>query len=113
MYSKKQNIEETEFVPSKPAINENVTEPVQDETYLIEKATESVAEQKENNQAINDSTEEPAPTLEEFLGNMYCTGCGKHCSLLYPSLYPRCGRGEMHAQQAENKYNEMYYSSTY
>lgn len=108
LYSEKQNIEETEVVPSKPTITENVTEPVQDETLLTENATESVAEQKENSQTVNESTEETAPTLEEFLGNMYCTGCGKHCSL----LYPRCGRGEMQAQQAENEYNEMYYSSS-
>lgn len=108
LYNKKQSIEETEAVTSKPSITENVTEPVQDETLLSENATESVAEQKENSQTINESTEESAPTLEEYLGNMYCTGCGKHCSL----LSPRCGRGEMQALQAENEYNEIYYSSS-
>ena len=47
------------------------------------------------------------PSLEEFLSKLNCTACGKHCSL----LTPRCGRGQMQAQQAEEEYNQTYYSA--
>lgn len=47
------------------------------------------------------------PSLEDFLSKLTCTGCGKHCSL----LYPRCGRGNMQAQQAEEEYMQTYYSA--
>lgn len=47
------------------------------------------------------------PSLEEFLSKLTCTGCGKHCSL----LSPRCGRGQMQAQQTEQEYNQTYYSA--
>jgi Cytochrome b subunit of formate dehydrogenase len=40
-------------------------------------------------------------SLEDYLGSLICTACGRHCSL----LSPRCGRGVNQAQQAEYEYN--------
>ena len=51
---------------------------------------------------------EPEPdetvSLEDYLGTLYCTGCGRHCSL----LAPRCGKGEHQASQATDEYYEIY-----
>ena len=46
----------------------------------------------------------PPPTLAEFLSGLRCSGCGKHC----PLSHPRCGRGEMQAQQATEVYYQTY-----
>ena len=43
-------------------------------------------------------------SLEDYLGTLYCTGCGRHCSL----LAPRCGKGEHQASQATDEYYEIY-----
>lgn len=42
-------------------------------------------------------------TLNDFLGSLNCTGCGRHCSL----LTPQCGIGEGQAQEA-TAYFESY-----
>ena len=51
---------------------------------------------------------EPEPeqtvSLEEYLGTLFCSGCGRHCSL----LSPRCGKGENQAAQAAAEYYETY-----
>ena len=51
---------------------------------------------------------EPEPeetvSLEDYLSTLYCTGCGRHCSL----LAPRCGKGEHQASQATDEYYEIY-----
>ena len=51
---------------------------------------------------------EPEPeetmSLEDYLGSLFCSGCGKHCSL----LSPRCGKGENQASQATAGYYETY-----
>lgn len=51
---------------------------------------------------------EPEPeetvTLDDYLGSLFCSGCGKHCSL----LSPRCGRGQDQASQATTEYYEIY-----
>ena len=47
---------------------------------------------------------EPAETvsLEEYLGSLFCSGCGRHCSL----MAPRCGKGEHQASQAAVEFYE-------
>lgn len=45
-----------------------------------------------------------APTLEEYLSELYCSGCGRGCSL----LNPRCGKGTEQAAQAEAEYYQLY-----
>ena len=51
---------------------------------------------------------EPEPeetvSLDDYLGSLFCSGCGKHCSL----LSPRCGKGEDQASQATAEYYEIY-----
>lgn len=47
------------------------------------------------------------PTLEEYLGKLHCTGCGKHCLL----TSPQCGKGMEKARQAESEYKTLYGSS--
>lgn len=44
------------------------------------------------------------PTLEEYLGKLVCTGCGRRCCL----LSPQCGKGERQAAEAESDYNSTY-----
>ena len=44
------------------------------------------------------------PTLNEFLSQLRCGGCGKNCSL----ASPRCATGSRKAQQAEAQYVATY-----
>lgn len=44
------------------------------------------------------------PTLNEFLSQLRCGGCGKNCSL----ASPRCATGSRKAQQAEAQYDATY-----
>jgi len=59
-----------------------------------------------NNQAFIDNSQvkENTISLSEFLGNMYCTGCPKHCSL----LSPQCGKADPQIQAAKIQYQEIY-----
>ncbi|WP_242832536.1 DUF4405 domain-containing protein [Desulfosporosinus orientis] len=43
-------------------------------------------------------------SLSDFLGNMFCTGCSKHCSL----LNLRCDRGNAQLQAAKIEYQNLY-----
>lgn len=44
------------------------------------------------------------PTLNEYLGSLRCTGCSKHCLL----LYPQCSVGVRQAENATQTYNSLY-----
>ncbi|MGN0462552.1 MAG: DUF4405 domain-containing protein [Ruminococcus sp.] len=81
---------------SKPPFNEKTTVPT-----TIEEYTENV---EEDTEVITEQETEDIPSLEEYLGNLVCDGCGKRCVL----LYPRCGRGMEKAYQAEEEYIQMY-----
>jgi hypothetical protein len=48
--------------------------------------------------------DEDTVSLSEYLSNMFCTGCDKHCPLL--SL--KCDKGEAQLQAAKIKYQELY-----
>lgn len=95
--------------PSEAVITHDNTipEPTQD-TSIADDDVQST----ENDEPIISQTQpetqgDTPPSLEEFLSKLNCTACGKHCSL----LSPRCGRGQMQAQQAEEEYNQTYYSA--
>ena len=47
---------------------------------------------------------EETVSLEDYLGSLFCSGCGRHCSL----LSPRCGKGENQASQAAEEYYATY-----
>jgi hypothetical protein len=51
-----------------------------------------------------DPEPEETVSLDDYLGSLFCSGCGKHCSL----LSPRCGKGEDQASQATAEYYEIY-----
>lgn len=48
--------------------------------------------------------ETAAVTLDDYLGKLYCTACGKHC----PLSSPRCGRSAAQVEQATEEYNTLY-----
>ena len=57
--------------------------------------------------ATND-TDPPHPTLEAYLSQLRCTGCGRGCIL----LNPRCRTGMAQASRAEAAYNLLYGSQS-
>ncbi len=75
-----------------------------DESVVSQNDTQNSDSQINNNDNNNTQT----PSLQEYLGNLYCSGCGKHCSL----LAPQCNKGEQQAQNAENEYYSMYSSNS-
>lgn len=44
------------------------------------------------------------PTLEEYLSNLHCNGCSRHCFL----TAIRCTRGKAYVEEATNNYNVKY-----
>lgn len=50
----------------------------------------------------NDKVTTSTANLSDYLGNLFCTGCHKHCSL----LYPQCGIGNDQARVATEKYEQ-------
>lgn len=85
---------------SEPEENIIFTEIISEEENVI---AEDETEKYEEEVVITEQAEDK-PSLEEYLGNLICTGCGKRCSL----LAPRCGKGDMQAQRAEEEYNSIY-----
>lgn len=59
----------------------------------------------------SESNHTPSPnyiTLSQYLGNMFCTGCNKHC----PLLSPQCSTGIKQAAAAKQKYTAIYGTDT-
>jgi hypothetical protein len=46
--------------------------------------------------------------LEEFLNDLYCTGCHRHCSL----LAPQCVTGDIQAESAIEEFEVQYQSES-
>lgn len=68
-------------------------------------STATPAENTNTERSIaTDDTAAPHPTLEEYLSQLRCTGCGRRCIL----LNPRCRTGEAQASRAEAEYNRLY-----
>lgn len=58
-----------------------------------------------NNEKSNTTTtSSEAPTISEFLGNLHCTGCGRHCLL----TSPKCNIGVEYQTEKVAEYNETY-----
>ncbi|MGN0632746.1 MAG: DUF4405 domain-containing protein [Oscillospiraceae bacterium] len=66
----------------------------------------AVTEQPEVEEMITqpETTSPPPPTLDEFLSELRCTGCGKNCLL----TSPRCRKGQTQAEQATEEYYQIY-----
>lgn len=58
--------------------------------------------------AIQKYTNNDSPTLEEYLGNLFCNGCGRHC----PLSSPQCGIGIRLAEQSTVDYQVKYASTS-
>ena len=68
--------------------------------------TEEEAGDGEEKEAGQENATAPAviPTLEEYLKNLHCGGCGRNCFL----LNPHCMRGARKEAQAESAYFQQY-----
>lgn len=96
----------TDAVSLLPSGDRNRTEL---DTSSNQQSTETITEDNDSGDQDGYVIEiEPEPdetvSLEDYLGTLYCTGCGRHCSL----LAPRCGKGEHQASQATDEYYEIY-----
>lgn len=78
-----------------------------EETTATTGFSSSETTKKEDTTSTSDSNNDVV-TVSEYLGNLFCDGCGKHCSL----LSPRCGVGERQAQEATIEYEEIYAQPT-
>ncbi|WP_088187303.1 DUF4405 domain-containing protein [Desulfosporosinus sp. FKA] len=57
-----------------------------------------------SNQAFENTQELNRPSLFDYLGNLFCTGCNKHC----PLISPGCNKGEAQMQAAKTEYQNLY-----
>lgn len=83
-----QNIEGT-GVEEVPAVSESIVSPEKNDDLA---GTSDITPTKDT------------PSLETYLGQLFCQGCGKHCCL----LTPQCGRGRREAQNATEEYKKLY-----
>ena len=84
--------------------NDNAVKNNQD----TEQAEITTKKDKDSTQTTQSTTTTAAvPSLSDFLGKMFCTGCQRHCVL----TSPQCSRGAMQAEQAEQDYAEQYGTS--
>ncbi len=60
--------------------------------------------QEDAGTAITGDSTSDVPTLNEYLKNLKCGGCGHGCNL----LNPRCMRGARKQSSATEEYNEIY-----
>ena len=70
--------------------------------------TSSSKTTKKEDTVSTQASDSNALTVDEYLGNLFCDGCHKHCSL----LSPRCGIGENQAEEATRDYEAMYTNQT-
>jgi len=75
---------------------------VTEDTYIKRDDSDTIADSNAtvSEQQADDST----PSLSEYLGNLFCTACHRHCSL----LNPQCSKGVEQAQSAEAQYVAQY-----
>ena len=73
----------------------------------IKQKTQEDTTAKQSTQISGDSSSKETPTLEKFLDNMVCHGCGKLC----PLLALRCSKGNQYQQDAIEQYYEQYPSA--
>ncbi len=73
----------------------------------IKQQAQEDTNEKQSSQISGDANSEETPTLEKFLDNMVCHGCGKLC----PLLALRCSKGNQYQQDAIEQYYEQYPSA--
>lgn len=56
---------------------------------------------------ISSVTVDEVTSLQDYLGKLYCTGCGRHC----PLTNPQCNKGQTRQEQEIENYNDMYGTS--
>lgn len=84
---------------------EETTIPFDESSTEIDKNENSQILDDEQSDSITQYEEETTkPSVDDFLSKLFCTGCGRRCSL----LTPRCGKGEMQASQAREEYIQTY-----
>lgn len=69
-----------------------------------ETTTQTTKKKEETTTKGTTTTEAVVKTLNEYLGNLHCTGCGRHCSL----LSPQCNTGRSQATVATQDYYDKY-----
>ena len=90
--------------PENTTVYNYVSESTSDTTTSkITESTETKAVSETTIQSAQTSSE-PEISLEDYLGKLFCTACPKHC----PLSNPRCGRGEVQAEQATAEYSSIY-----
>lgn len=77
-----------------------------EETTYNSSAQETEITDNSENETISNATsaDAPAEALEEYLGKLICTACGRHC----PLSNPRCGKSASQIQSATADYNALY-----
>lgn len=109
------NYVQNESVPAIDDISESVdfgqstiysqiesSEPYSEIIGSIESGTVSEDVQSQITDTVSEDV--TVPTLDEYLGKLFCNGCVKHCSL----LSPRCGKGKKNAEQETAAYYSEY-----
>ena len=94
----------TTAAPENTTVYNYVSEGASD--TLPSKITESTQTKAVSETTIQSTqtSAEPEISLEDYLGKLFCTACPKHC----PLSNPRCGRGEVQAEQATAEYSSIY-----
>lgn len=69
-------------------------------TQTVTSASDNT-ENAQSTQTVSSTQTTSTQTLQQYLGSLFCTGCSKHCSL----LYPQCSIGERQAEEATTNYN--------
>lgn len=93
------------YILIKNAILKNNNKEVQ-----VNSSNQSIITKKEeddsqtSNSDTNSTTVDSYENIEDYLGKLYCTGCGRHC----PLTSPQCGRGLSNQTQKIQEYNETY-----
>lgn len=72
--------------------------PVQEDEIIVPEESSS------DNQTVVTEPDPVVPTLNEYLSQLRCGGCGKNCSL----INPRCGTGQRKASNAQEEYYSLY-----
>ncbi|MEQ8235436.1 MAG: DUF4405 domain-containing protein [Syntrophomonadaceae bacterium] len=76
-------------------------------TSVISSSSNTTSSSTSISSATSSSSTMAPITLTQYLGNLFCTGCSKHCSL----LSPQCSIGVTQAATARQEYTAIYGSA--
>ncbi len=81
--------------------NKTMTNTILNNTVITKKEDD---DEQTNSNTTNSTVIDMPESIEEYLGKLFCTGCGRHC----PLTSPQCGKG-MSSQTAKvQEYNKTY-----